>query len=229
MATHKRQYSIPSARQLLGPAYASANDTRQGLLTNAEKHANRKRHGTHDGDRKAGKHPKLHADVLLLAHAAAPLDRLPALGPGALAVDDRRPAHAREAARGRTVVGAAGVAAAVLVDALAVARARVGPGRAALERREALRDGLGAAGLGVAAAWRRGRVGGRGGGLGLGVVLIRDDHLGVAPAAEVGACSCGGGAPVAELGRAARFGQDHEHGAEVTVGHEFVQSREVVK
>jgi hypothetical protein len=52
--------------------------------------------------------------------------------------------------------------------------------------------------------------------------VAREDGLGVAPAAEVGACACCGGAPVVELGGAAGFGEQDEEDLEVAVRDEGV-------
>jgi hypothetical protein len=57
--------------------------------------------------------------------------------------------------------------------------------------------------------------------------VARENGLGVAPAAEVGACDCCGGAPVVELGGAAGFWEQDEEDLEVAVGDEVVEAREV--
>lgn len=156
------------------------------------------------------------------------MDRLAALCTGAFAaLDDRRLAGADETGGRGFGRGGGGVAACVLIDAFAVAGAVTGLVHAAVEGGKALRNGLGLGrpdvgwwGCGVDA-----------GGVGGVVVGIRDDSFGVKATVDV-ECTmppCRGGAPVIEVGGAARFGEGHEGDLEIAVVDELVEAGKIVK
>lgn len=148
----RHQTERPRAWSLLcAPADTGTNDARQLLLADAEQQANGKADGANNRHRETRNQPERHADVLLLAHVAAPLGRAETAR-AVLGLVQRLEAVAHKAAALLALACCSATALAVvngkLVDTLAVFAAVVGLGDTGIEGLEAARDAGGRVGGG---------------------------------------------------------------------------------